>query len=55
MTSFNVRVEKHARANVNVTKLISTALFCVNVEDTVLKSIKKNTRIMQYYSENPVL
>ena len=55
MTSFNVKVEKHARANVNVTKLISTALFCVNVEDTVLKSIKENTQIMHSYSENPVL
>ena len=39
MNSFtSVSVEKHARASVNVTKLISIALFFENVEDTVPKS-----------------
>ena len=38
MNSFTV--EKHARASVNVTKLISIALFFENVEDTVSKSKK---------------
>ena len=38
MNSFTVSVEKHVRASVNVTKLISIALFFVNVEDTVPKS-----------------
>ena len=40
MNSFDVTVEKHARAIVNRTKLISITLFFVNVEDTVLKSNK---------------
>ena len=40
VNSFTVRVEKHARASVNVTKLISIALLLVNVEDTVPKSKK---------------
>ena len=40
MNSFTVSVEKHARASINVTKLISIALFFVNVKDTVLKSKK---------------
>ena len=40
INSFTVSVEKHARAIVNVTKLISIALFFVNVEDTVPKSKK---------------
>ena len=38
MNSFTVSVEKHARASVNVTKLIPIALFFENVEDTVPKS-----------------
>ena len=42
MNSFTVlSVEKHARASVNVTKLISIALFFVNVEDIVPKSKKE--------------
>ena len=41
MNSFNVSVEKHARASVNITKLISIALYFVNVEDTVPKSKKE--------------
>ena len=40
VNSFTVSVEKHARASVNVTKLISIALFFENVEDTVPKSKK---------------
>ena len=40
MNSFTVSVEKHARASVNVTTLISIALFFENVEDTVPKSKK---------------
>ena len=40
MNSFTVSVEKHARASVNVTKakLISIAVFFVNVEVTFPKS-----------------
>ena len=38
MNSFTTSVEKQARASVHVTKL--TALFLVNVEDTVPKSKK---------------
>ena len=40
MNTFTVCVEKHARASVNGTKLISIAQFLVNVEDTVPKSKK---------------
>ena len=40
MNSFTVSVEKHARASVNVTKLISISLFFMNVEGTVMKSKK---------------
>ena len=40
------------RASVNVTKLISIALFFVNVKDTVPKSTKVNAKIMHSYSEN---
>ena len=40
MKSFTVSVEKHARASVNVTNLVSIAQFFVNVEDTVQKSKK---------------
>ena len=40
MNSFTASVEKHARASVNVTKLISIALFFANVKDTVPKSKK---------------
>ena len=53
MNSFTVSVEKHARASVNVTKLISIALFFVNVEDTQFGRVKrKNAKIMHSYSEN---
>ena len=40
MNSFTVSVEKHARTSVNVTKLISIAVFFVNVEVTFPKSKK---------------
>ena len=40
MNSFTVSVEKHARASVNATKLISIAVFFMNEEVTFPKSKK---------------